>query len=70
MNLASNWFRKVCSIPGFVYCVFFCGTNKLEPKKPNVLAGYSLWTAALFLPWEPQTSFIPQNDTFTDRGTN
>ena len=46
--------------------------NKLEPKKPDALAGYSMCTctAALFLPWEPQTSFFPQNDTFTDRGTN
>ena len=30
---SSNWFRKVCSISGFVYCVFLCGTIKLEPKK-------------------------------------
>ena len=50
-----SWFRKVCSISGFVYCVFLCGTNKLEPKKPDALAGYSLSTAALFLSWEPQT---------------
>ena len=74
---SSNWFWKVCNIsgfirrPGFVYCVFLCENNKLEPKKPDALAGYSMCTctAALFLPWEPQTSFIPQNDTFTDRGT-
>ena len=37
----SNWFRKVCSISGFVYCVFLCGTIKLEAKKPDALAGYS-----------------------------
>ena len=36
---SSNWFWKVCSIsgfvrsPGFVYCVFFCETNRLERKK-------------------------------------
>ena len=36
-----HWFRKVCSISGFVYCVFFCGTNKLEPKKPDALAGHT-----------------------------
>ena len=28
-------------ISGFVYCVFLCGTNKLEPKKPDALAGYT-----------------------------
>ena len=50
---SSNWFRKVCSISGFVYCVLLCGTNKLEPKKPDALAGYSLCTAALFLASEP-----------------
>ena len=41
-----------------VYCVFLCGTNKLEPKKPEALAGCSLCTAALFLVWEPQTNFF------------
>ena len=40
---SSNWFRKVCSILGFVYRVFLCGTNKLEPKKPDALEGYSLY---------------------------
>ena len=41
-----------------VYCVFLCGTNKLEPKKPEALAGCSLCTAAPFLVWEPQTNFF------------
>ena len=42
------WFWKVCSIsgfvrsPGFVYCVFLCETNKLERKKQDALAGYSM----------------------------
>ena len=36
-----HWFRKVCSISGFVYCVFLCGTNKLEPKKLDALAGHT-----------------------------
>ena len=34
-------FRKVCSISGFVSCVFLCGTNKLDTKKPDALAGYT-----------------------------
>ena len=55
---SSNWFRKVCSISGFVYCVFLCGTIKLEPKKPDALAGYSLCTAALFLASETQMNFF------------
>ena len=33
--------------------------------------GCSLCTAALFLAWEPQTYVcFPQNDAFTDRGTD
>ena len=36
-----HWFRKACSISGFVYCVFLCGTNKLEPKQPDALAGHT-----------------------------
>ena len=55
---SSNWFRKVCSISGFVYSVFFCGTMKLEPKKPDALTGCSLCTAALFLAWETQMYFF------------
>ena len=65
-------FRKVCSISGFVSCVFLCGTNKLDTKKPDALAGYtervhsrpfsSLGTADVF--------FFPQNDAFTFRGTD
>ena len=31
---------------------------KLEPKKPDALAGYSLCTAALFLVWETQMYFF------------
>ena len=43
---SSNCFWKVCTISGFVYCVFLCGTNKLEPKILDSLAGYCLCTAA------------------------
>ena len=63
---SSNWFWKICSISGFVYCIFFCGTNKIELKKLGALKGYSLCTAALFLAWELQTYFFPLNDAFTD----
>ena len=52
-----------------VYCVFLCGTNKLEPKKPDALAGYSLCTAALSS-LGTADDFFPQNDAFTDRGTD
>ena len=31
---------------------------ELEPKNPDALAGYSPFTAALFLAWEPQTYFF------------
>ena len=49
-----------------VYCVFLCGTNKLEPKKPDALC-----VQPPFLVWEPQKIFFTQNDAFiiTDRGT-
>ena len=67
---SSDWSRKVCSISSFVYSVIFCGATKLEPKKTDALAGYSLFTAALFLAWKPQKYFYPQNDAFTDCGTD
>ena len=31
---------------------------ELEPKNPDALTGYSPFTAALFLAWEPQTQFF------------
>ena len=58
------------SISSFVYSVIFCGATKLEPKKTDALAGYSLFTAALFLAWKPQKYFYPQNDAFTDCGSD
>ena len=50
--LESLWYSGFIRRPCFVYCVFLCGTNKLEPKKPDALVGYSMCTctAALFLP--------------------
>ena len=58
-------------ISGSVYCVFLCGTNKLEPKKPDALAGYTEPVYSRpFSSLGTTDVFFPQDDAFTDRGTH
>ena len=67
---SSNCFRKVCSISGFVYCVFLCGTIKLEPKKTGCSPRLQLLYSCSFSSLGNTDVFFPQNDAFTVRGTD